>query len=577
MLYPLIHTLFDKVPSNPQILTFVHGQVVKGEVQKILPDQQAVIRFGQHVIRASADIPLEVGRTAWFQVLSTDNPITLKFLAEPEQRQVSSQGFGPLLSHLKLKDGAVERSVLQFFVREGLPITKDHVHQAVQILRELGVQPGNLEGIKVALHRGIPLTTETVHALREFLFGAPLGQRLQQLNRLLPSSWQVPIPKLEIQPQVVSNASNPVNLQVSLNQNVSSQQGGSSPAGVIQVNTGGQGNDSIPAQAQATQQADVNRTSFLRSTDPSAEEQIVAQRLASQPGATAAVHASRSTELHVVQQAGANMSPVTLTFTTQLAFSDQAGSAETLKGVQLNATAASSSTTVEGGTSTRTESDGAPIQQRQNSPIHRFLEWLGVGHEKDTKMFVQSASHGDEHAPIEVSLKSRLQELLKHPELTSAAKEQVQSALHYITGQQLLIQDNTTHHMHLLLFQLPMQWFNQEQVVYGQIQGFKKNGKQIDPSNCRMLFYLQLQSLGELCVDLQIQNHTVSVVCYNDRISAEKGNEWLSSSYESLQAALAESGFHLTSLKWKESVSSRQESQAAKQYPLYYEGVDVRI
>ncbi|WP_040208834.1 hypothetical protein [Neobacillus jeddahensis] len=87
--------------------------------------------------------------------------------------------------------------------------------------------------------------------------------------------------------------------------------------------------------------------------------------------------------------------------------------------------------------------------------------------------------------------------------------------LNRITGMQLISQD-LTGQMQQLIMQLPLTIGNRQADITLQWNGRKMKNGQIDPDYCRIFFYLDLQSLQQTVIDMQVQNRVVHVSVIND-------------------------------------------------------------
>lgn len=152
--------------------------------------------------------------------------------------------------------------------------------------------------------------------------------------------------------------------------------------------------------------------------------------------------------------------------------------------------------------------------------LHRLMKALGVEHEQQAVRLLEPSGPGAAGAaeapkPAD-SLKSALMQLAQSSDTPAALKEAAQQAVQQITGQQLMLsQDRTAMFSHITLF-VPLLHPNGDQTAAVHIQSRKgKNGK-LDEENCRLVFDLQMKSLGDTMVDVQVVNRIVSLHVLND-------------------------------------------------------------
>ncbi|WP_274495436.1 hypothetical protein [Paenibacillus mucilaginosus] len=171
------------------------------------------------------------------------------------------------------------------------------------------------------------------------------------------------------------------------------------------------------------------------------------------------------------------------------------------------------------------EAQAAPADAQQGAPeggpmLQRLMKALGVEHEQQAVRLLEpsvpGAAEAAEAPKAADSLKNALMQLAQSSEAPAALKEAAQQAVQQITGQQLMLsQDRTAMFSHITLF-VPLLHPNGDQTAAVHIQSRKgKNGK-LDEENCRLVFDLQMKSLGDTMVDVQVVNRIVSLHVLND-------------------------------------------------------------
>jgi hypothetical protein len=434
----LISSLIKGIqPTSAHVLSLTPGQVLMGEVTKILPDQSAMVRFGSTQIHAKLEVPLEVGRKSWFQVQPTSHPITLKILpAYDQRRQASEKNLGPLLQLLGLKNGKKQEQLTQFFLQEKLPMSKSVLQKSDELLQQMGKPQQTLPSIQIAINKGWPLSKEVVQAIRTFLFESPLHHKIADVLPMLPQA-----------------------------------QGKALQATSVQLTE-------VPFQLEETP--------------------------------------SHSSEKEV---------------------------------------------------------------QRPNV-LRSFFQMLGLENERNLVSKLQNQLHQQiqQDQKAHQNIKVQLQQLLHDPAISAQAKEKTEVILAHITGQQLFMStEGNAGLFHQLLFQFSFQFKQKLETLYGQIEGKKNKQGQIDPENCRLIFYLQLASLGETCVDVHIRSKMISITIFNE----QQQKEWLQEIKPKLTDALQHLGYNLGNLSWKEPSNGPAQGQGIQNNPYslrqQYQGVDIRI
>jgi hypothetical protein len=223
------------------------------------------------------------------------------------------------------------------------------------------------------------------------------------------------------------------------------------------------------------------------------------------------------------------------------------------------------------------------VSEVENSvpPVLReYFHSLGLQNEKDIFNLFKFREQGQlEQQSLPSNLKLQIQQLIHAGTLSVEAKGTLEGILQHITGQQLFLQSDSQQALvHQILFQLPLIFNKELQTIYGQLEGKRNSQGRIDSENCRVILYLQLQALGETCVDIHIVNNIISVTIFNEK----KLEEWLIPVKGRLAEVLSEKGYLLSSLGWKDPTQNKKQGPLFKQsqysFPSPpYQGVDVRI
>ncbi len=154
-----------------------------------------------------------------------------------------------------------------------------------------------------------------------------------------------------------------------------------------------------------------------------------------------------------------------------------------------------------------------------------------------------------------------------------SAKMTAEKLLDKITGLQLLGQESSPIlqqvvqipiHIQSKMVDLTLQWNGRR----------KANSNEIDPAFCRVLFYLELETLQETFVDMQVQNRIITITVMNEnqhlRMLAKPLISNLKKGLDSLNYTLSNVHFaNLSTVQEKKSPTLLNNS--------HYSGVDLRI
>jgi hypothetical protein len=167
---------------QPSLVELTPGQVFQGKVLKLFPDNLATVQLGGLTVTARLETPLELGQRTWLQVQPDGQPVTLKVINQPgKPNQASESSMEGLTKALGLPVTKETVSFLQKAVDAGIPLRSDSLRAFQQLVQEVGSDPATEEAVLLALKKGLPLTKETVLALRTFAGNAHVGEGLERL------------------------------------------------------------------------------------------------------------------------------------------------------------------------------------------------------------------------------------------------------------------------------------------------------------------------------------------------------------------------------------------------------------
>lgn len=206
--------------------------------------------------------------------------------------------------------------------------------------------------------------------------------------------------------------------------------------------------------------------------------------------------------------------------------------------------------------------------------LKHVIQSLGLQHEKDvssnllTKL-VQNADRQEELKPLLIRY---LNENPPH-----VLKDSAEQLLNRITGMQLLTQE--VGPVMQFVMQMPVSLWNSTTDLTMQWSGRKTPEGKIDPSYCRVLFYLNLESLKETIVDMQIQNRVLNVNIINEHEELKQLSKPL---VQGLKEKLLTLNYQLSSVNFTIPNSPEQAASLKGSLPKIvessrYERVDIRI
>ncbi|SIS37699.1 hypothetical protein [Salimicrobium flavidum] len=203
-----------------------------------------------------------------------------------------------------------------------------------------------------------------------------------------------------------------------------------------------------------------------------------------------------------------------------------------------------------------------PVQERLLLQVKAFQQLSGLDDEAVLRQ---------NNSSPESSMKSGLLSLIT--DLSASKGEAGRNMLHFFNSMQMTASQENSHSLQFTL-QFPGQLLETEKDIHVNVDGRKSEDGTIDPDHCHILFYLDLQSLKETVIDMQVQNRGVQVTVFNEN---EELTGIADGFEEKLQKGLENAGYSLVSLQVKNSGKEIPGKIPSSVTTSTYEGVDFRI
>ncbi len=577
------------------------GQVVHGTIKQLFPNQMAEVQIGGQRVVAKLEAPLKAGDAHFFQVTKGAPEVQLKVVTGPlGSGHTPAQQAQQLLQAMNMNKSVELQAITQFFLKEQLPISKELLLQAEQLLKQL--PPGTtmkaaLEAIQKMIDIKVPLTSEMfltvlsgkstqgmlslVHQFKDSLqqestlptirknnileslqkleepfrlpqAGALLGK---QISTLLDSkatlNTQLPILQALKEASVL-----PPHSTISSLVEISQAMKGT--AGEL-VSKFLQTNDVVPLKNWIQEQP-------LLSTAQKEELWNVIQRINSPK-------TLQDTLLRVFseQSQQAIFMKDSLGFTPREHLLSLLGKGEAREGMQqaltqltqLGKTAPFISMSQAAEELVVNQLDGKAMEHAMKEVL-RSLGFSYEGRLSEAREDVRQVSN---------QLKPQLVEILQHSQISSSFRDAAESLLGRMNGLQLLSGENGAQHQ--LLMQVPLELFGKKLDATLEWNGRMKEDGKIDADFARILFYLQLDSLAETVVDMQVQNRVVSITLFNEHQYLQNMVNELK---DHLKKGLASVDYKLSGVfvkNFKEQQLSSKWKQKSQE--IVAQGVDIRV
>ncbi|MNX08008.1 Flagellar hook-length control protein FliK [compost metagenome] len=181
-------------------------------------------------------------------------------------------------------------------------------------------------------------------------------------------------------------------------------------------------------------------------------------------------------------------------------------------------------------------------------------------------------------AAIKETLKSLLMQVLDSSDLPPQLQDTAKQLVNQLTGQQLLLNTDRTAPFAQMTMFLPFTGPDGDQTASVHIQSRRGKRGELDASNCRLWFDLQMKHLGQVMVDVQVADKKVILKIHSEQ---EAVGAFIESRQEEIKDSIELAGYRLLSLKAEPMDTSSKKTGADSVPPLYvppaYKGVDFRI
>ncbi len=144
---------------------------------------------------------------------------------------------------------------------------------------------------------------------------------------------------------------------------------------------------------------------------------------------------------------------------------------------------------------------------------------------------------------------------------------------HLLNGIQLSSHQVTNQSIQFSL-QFPGFLLDSAKDIHVNVEGRKNSKNEIDPDFCRVVFYLDLETMKETVIDLNISERHVAVTVFNQ---LEESKQVLEKHKSALEQGLSKLGYTLTSIHYKTHVLKTPHPAASASTSPEKKGLDIRI
>lgn len=566
--------------SENRTIAFRPGQIFSGKVLKLYPNQIAEVQVGSQKVIAHLETPLSVDDRHWFQVQAGQGKVHLRVL-ETSSGTSKSPSVDSLLSQLNLPVSKNNISLVQLFIREQFPISKETIENAIEWLKLSDSLQEGLQVIKLLLSKQLPFTKDVFLSLSSVLKDEPLSTQLTNLQLLLKNEQSTPSnSKLlallnEMNMTGIEKETNAVFRRI-VHQLLFANEKSNTAFNLLQ-NLGfiskTASHEEIVNQVFARTLNNNNHLHTLNSGKSIAEQHPeFHSQLARE------IYRSLNANMNTAGNQSENIIQSFLSISSKHADEGfrQLAAAITAHGSSYSKTLPNDEQSML--TRMKNEVQMENIQWGNSLAIKdlvkSMIKGLGLTYEHDIVNFLKQ-HEGESVAKLEM-LKPLLMQLLGE-EASIPMKEAAERLLYKITGFQVLSQEAGP--IMQFVFQIPLSFSDRRTDLTMQWSGRKTKDGKIDPNYCRVMFYLHLDFIEETIVDMQVQNRIMNISIINERNDLK----WLASPFlAQLKEGLTKINYQLSSVSFDMPAKEKQKNDmrdtlAAIVVPNQVSGVDYRI
>ncbi|MBS8263442.1 hypothetical protein DYI25_03185 [Mesobacillus boroniphilus] len=609
----------QKTTQQIKTAEFRPGQIINGKILKLYPEQVAEVQIGNQKMIAQLEAPLSANERYWFQVQPGEGKVHLKVIGSGTEDKVQLGSLAKILGEFSMQPTKENLELVRFFIKEQLPVNRELLKQASEWLSMVDSRSAGQDALKMILTRGIPVTQTAFEALYTTTKEQSLVLLMEKLEKALDPS---------------SNSNAGASLKKLLNELLPSNKITTSEAALnnltaIWLKRDGQesqaaldllkqfgaitskGSESIVLQQMMAKLQHLGTVgeelpeglniakkliTLIGNGDSSTARQVISSFI---PEKTfPANELVESLKLLFYRTAGkeAEVQQGLQAFKLLMSIASDGESLSTLlgekdtwrqAGLELLKAVGQPQPLPGNLTSLHAQllseavgkADQPALLQEAGDAlltdirIKRFLSALGLSYEQQLGEVLKDGEIGK--AQVSETLKSLVLRLLNENP-PPAVKEASELLLNKLTGFQLLSQEAGP--IQQLVVQIPFVLGGGTNELTMQWSGKKTEDGKIDADFCRVLFYLKLEHLNDVIVDMQVQNRVMSVQIFNENPTLRKMAEQMT---PVLKRKLAEIDYHLSSVHFHvpgQSQSGRNQRTLADLYSQKeYSGVDIKI
>ncbi|WP_185184331.1 hypothetical protein [Bacillus subtilis] len=541
-------------------------RLLLGKVLRLLGDQHALIQVGNQTVQGKLEAQLRPQAYYWFsyEKKTAEQTGRLQVVQSFDQNPKTIQdAAGKLLNAISVKTSNAALMMTGAMLKSKTPVTENDIKTAVRWMDTLPSQDTKkaVETVLFALKRDFPIHSEILNGVHAVKSPVPLHQHVSQLLQAIdqnPQQSQM-MSKLKEAVTVLLNSEIDVHAERLIDKLISLTDNTKAPspantAGSRELSTpvGSPGKASLPVANHTAEQRSIQEEPVKTAVDiPIKEARQLLVKL---------TESAEKNSLEIVKEAA-----------NWIKAAASSGDSKSL----------AASAVLQAAHVTDQEAEVFLKAVQQTAPhladkadVLSFLSKVktAIG-ARDEVAFIKAFEQGSAVTSGEMqSIKLALSALRASHEVAEPVKQEADQLFHKLNGQLFMQHDHPSYSQIVMSFPMFSKSGIQDMTVL--FKGKKEADGKLDPSHCRLLFLLQLDTLKETVVDCLVQQKVMTITIETDfELQAA-----IDPMVPALKQGLKEMGYSLSGVNAKKRVHT-EEKASIDQYitSITDQEVDVKI
>lgn len=541
-------------------------RLLLGKVLRLLGDQHALIQVGNQTVQGKLETQLRPQAYYWFsyEKKTAEQTGRLQVVQSFDQNPKTIQdAAGKLLNAMSVKTSNAALMMTGAMLKSKTPVTENDIKTAVRWMDTLPSQDTKkaVETVLFALKRDLPIHSEILNGVHAVKSPVPLHQHVSQLLQAIdqnPQQSQM-MSKLKEAVTALLNSEIDVHAERLIDKLISLTDNTKAPS---PANTAGSRELSTPAGSPG------------KARQPMANHTAEQRSIQEEPVKTAAdipIKEARQLLVKLTESAEKNSLQIVKEAANWIKAAASSGDSKSL----------AASAVLQEAQVTDQEAEVFLKAVQQTAPhladkadVLSFLSKVktAIG-ARDEVAFIKAFEQGSAVTSGEMqSIKLALSALRASHEVAEPVKQEADQLFHKLNGQLFMQQDHPSYSQIVMSFPMFSKSGVQDMTVL--FKGKKEADGKLDPSHCRLLFLLQLDTLKETVVDCLVQQKVMTITIETDfELQAA-----IDPMVPALKQGLKEMGYSLSGVNAKKRVHT-EEKASIDQYitSISDQEVDVKI